>query len=117
LVEGAREFIRLGGLATSQRVRAATDEYLAEQDQFSRWFADTCADDPEGWEPVGDLYSMYRYWTEKEGLRFVETKQELSGWLARQGYRYRTRRRNGSNPIRGYAGMKLVQVVTDDLPA
>jgi len=117
LVEGAREFIRLGGLATSQRVRAATDAYLGEQDQFSRWLADTCTDDKDGWEPIADLYAMYRYWAEREGLRFIETKQELAGWLRRRGYEVTNRRRNGSNPMRVYLGLKLVTQTIDDLPA
>jgi putative DNA primase/helicase len=116
LIEGAREFIQLGGLATSQRVRAATEEYLNEQDQFSRWRADCCLNVVDGWEAIGDLYAMYVYWAQREGIRYIETKQELSRWLAREGYGYRTRKKGGTVPVRGYAGIQLVQV-RDDLPA
>jgi putative DNA primase/helicase len=118
LVEGAHQYIADGNmLPTCQRVRAATQEYLKDQDHFSRWFADHCEIDDEGWEPIGDLYETYTYWARREGMRFIETKMEMVKWLLSHKYPARTRRRGGSVPLRGYAGLKLVMATQDDLPA
>jgi hypothetical protein len=73
--------------------------------------------DDEGWEPTDDLYALYRHWAEKEGLRFIETKQEMVGWLRRQGYEPVKRRRSGSYPRAGWRGLTIVTQTVDDLPA
>ncbi|HKN45306.1 MAG TPA: phage/plasmid primase, P4 family [Propionibacteriaceae bacterium] len=117
LVGGAMEYLNRNGLPASQRVRAATEEYIAEQDQMSRWFAEMCEPDPDGWESTGDLYELYRYWVGREGLRFIETKAALVNWLHGSGYHSAMRRRNGSSPIRGLKGLKiLAQGPNDEIP-
>jgi len=116
LIEGAIAYATTETLPPSQRVRAATDQYLSEQDQFGRFFEDHLTQDPEGWEAVGDLYTLYRYWAEREGLRFIETKQELSQWLIRHGYPQATRRRGAGSSARGYKGVKIVVQAEIDLP-
>jgi P4 family phage/plasmid primase-like protien len=116
LVEGARAFL-MSKLPACQSVRAATNNYLNDQDQFARCFEDVAPRDDEGWEPTDDLYSLYRHWAEKEGLRFVETKQEMVAWLRRQGYQPMKRRRNGSYPRSGWRGLTVVTQAVDDLPA
>jgi putative DNA primase/helicase len=118
LVEGAHQYVADGNLLPAcQRVRAATDEYLKDQDHFSRWFSEYCEPDDEGWEPIGDLYETYTYWARREGMRFIETKMEMVKWLLNHRYPSRTRRRGGSIPLRGYAGLRLVMATQDDLPA
>jgi len=117
LVEGAIEYHRLHALPACARIAEATNQYLLEQDQFSRWFQDHCEQAPgEDWETIADLYATYRFWAERDGIRFVETKQELAQWLLKHGYRPVVRRRSGLSS-RGYAGIRLQKMMADDLPA
>jgi len=88
-------------------VRAATEAYIGEQDQFARFVADTCTRDSSGWEAIGDLYSVYQFWARREGLRFVETKQEMAKWLMTNGFRRRPARKAGSTPRTGYDGLTI----------
>jgi len=106
LVQGAVYYCA-NGIPPSQRVRAATEAYIGEQDQFSRFIADTCTRDSAGWEPIGDLYSVYQFWARREGLRFVETKQEMAKWLMTNGFRRRPARKAGSTPRTGYDGLTI----------
>lgn len=109
LVQGAVYYCA-NGLPPSQRVRAATDQYIGEQDQFDRCFSEMCTKDPSSWEASGDLYSVYSYWARREGLRFIETKQEMAKWLVTAGYRRRSTRQNASYPRPGYDGLKINMV-------
>jgi len=115
LIEGAIEYYRTG-LPVCARIALATDEYLMEQDQFGRFFKDHCEQSASHWETIADLYAMYRWWADREGLRFIETKQELAQWLIKHKYNPVVRRKNGVSS-RGYEGLKLIEMVADDLPA
>ena len=106
LVQGAVYYCA-NGIPPSQRVRAATEAYIGEQDQFARFVADTCTRDSSGWEAIGDLYSVYQFWARREGLRFVETKQEMAKWLMTNGFRRRPARKAGSTPRTGYDGLTI----------
>jgi hypothetical protein len=74
-----------------------------------------CTKDPSGWEASGDLYSVYSYWARREGLRFIETKQEMAKWLITAGYRRRSTRQNASYPRPGYDGLKINMVSRNEI--
>lgn len=117
LIEGAIEYYRLQALPPCQRVREETERYLGEQDHFARCFTENCERNTESWETVHDLYEIYRWWASQEGLRFVETKQEMVKWLVAHGYRSVRRRKGGSTPQAGYQGLKIFAQYQDSLPA
>jgi P4 family phage/plasmid primase-like protien len=116
LVEGARDSITINGLPACQRVDAATGNYFDDQNQFARWRDDCAEVNDEVWDATADMYLNYRWWAEREGIRFIETKQVFAAWLSQEKYRPMTRRRNGA-AMRGFLGIGLLSQAVDDLPA
>jgi putative DNA primase/helicase len=117
LVEGALEYQRsLNRLPASQMIARATGDYFNDQNHMLRWLDEWCVPDPDGWAPVGELYPTYQYWCKAEGLLYVETKQLLSAFLRERGYKPWMREIQGRK-VRGYAGLRLAHLNTDDLPA
>jgi len=58
------------GLAVPASVRAATDEYLREQDDLTLWLEECCVrkNDPTGRQPTtSQLYASFRDWCERNG--------------------------------------------------
>ncbi len=85
-------------------VRAATDEYMADEDTVSRWIAERCVIDRHATTPTRDLYADWKQFCEENGEyvisqkafvgRLLERPERFEKWRAPEG------RRNG---LRGIA--------------
>jgi phage/plasmid-associated DNA primase len=106
----------LSRLPTCQMIASATGDYFDAQNHMLRWHDEWCVPDSGGWAAMGELYPTYQYWCKSEGLLYVETKQMLSAFLQELGYRPRIREIAGRK-TRGYGGVRLAQMNTDELPA
>lgn len=99
-IEGARKWAR-DGLAIPDKVRAASAEYLAANDDISLWLDDCCALGPDLRTPSAQLYRSYVRWKEAAG----ERPQSSTAWGARIGQRFDTYR---TKHERGYVGVAVL---------
>jgi putative DNA primase/helicase len=67
-VEGCLDWQR-DGLTLPDKVRAATNEYRNEEDQFRQWECDRCFVGPEYRCRASELYADYHSWCERGGYR------------------------------------------------
>lgn len=82
---GREEFLRQG-LNPPNVVRAATEEYLLEEDRFARWFADCCVLDANRREVTAELYRSFVTWAEAEGETYIPKKNWLGRELKKRGF-------------------------------
>ena len=110
-IEGCLEWQRTG-LAPPDIVRAATDDYLAEEDVFTRWLED-CTESASVWafERKADLFASWKAWAERAG-EFVGTQKRLTQTLEARGFE------PGREPGTGQRGLKGIRIkrvdYTDD---
>jgi putative DNA primase/helicase len=83
-IEGAQEW-HGEGLRVPEIVRAATEEYFAEEDIVGLWLSECCVTDHAAMERVTHLYESYRLWCEARGERPRSAKW-LSKALAERGF-------------------------------
>ena len=110
-IEGCLEWQQTG-LAPPQIVRAATDDYLAEEDALKLWLED-CAETAAEWafERKANLFASWKAWAERAG-EFVGTQKRLSQSLEGRGFE--AAREPGTGQ-RGFAGIRLKRPdYTDD---
>jgi putative DNA primase/helicase len=89
------------GLGVPAEVKAATEDYRAEQDVIAAFLADCCVRGPLAKVAVKDVYKAYTQWCEENGERPV-AQRELSSRLIERGFdRYRGGP-NGSYMWRGF---------------
>ena len=89
------------GLAEPEAVRAATDEYRADQDELGNFIADRCHTGDGHRCLAADLYDAYRDWTKANGLEAI-TSQSLGRRLSERGYE-----RSTSRAGRGWNGLSV----------
>lgn len=99
MLDGCEEWQR-GGLNPPTSVKAATDEYLAEQDVFTRWKTECTEDDPSEWTRTADLYASLQQWGIEEGEPQLG-KKRLNQRLKKAGYK------PVKNSYAGYSGIRL----------
>jgi len=71
------------GLAPPQVVRAATEEYLADQDAFAAWAAERLIFGPDLSERPGALLADFNAWATRNG-EGQRSRHALKAWLDRQ---------------------------------
>lgn len=92
------------GLATPESVRAATADYLSEEDVLAVWVEETIDQDPQGFVRVADLHANYQTWAKRFGERFMGLKR-FSQVIEDRGFE------RGKHPVdrtRGFNGIKLI---------
>jgi putative DNA primase/helicase len=90
------------GLNAPDLVRAATTEYLAAEDTFSRWREDCTEMDKRGWAASKDLWASWKAWAEVSG-EFVGKQRKLSELIEKcEGVTSEKR-----PPGRGFKGIRL----------
>jgi P4 family phage/plasmid primase-like protien len=99
-IEGCLEWQRRG-LAPPEAVRAATDEYLAEEDVVSSWVAERCTTGTSEWGAGQYLWKDFRVWAEGNNER-PGTRKSFADALKAHGFLPRK-----SLGIRGYLGIDL----------
>jgi putative DNA primase/helicase len=82
-IEGCLAWQRQG-LNPPDVVRAATSDYLNDEDAMGRWLADCCDLRSGCWELVTTLWESYRRWTETNN-EFTGTEKAFSQSLAARG--------------------------------
>jgi putative DNA primase/helicase len=84
-VRGCLEWVR-NGLGEPERVRAATEDYRAEQDTLAAFFEDRCVIHPRASAGATPLYSAFKDWCDEAGeQRLTQTK--FGRQLRERGFR------------------------------
>lgn len=82
-LDGVAQFLQ-GGLAPPDEVKAATQEYRAEQDILGAWLEEKCVLDPNLCDDYGDLYQDYMAWCESNKEEAIN-KSQFSSSLEERG--------------------------------
>lgn len=104
-VEGCLEWQRIG-LAPPAAVKAATNEYFAEQDTFSMWLNETCViriGDGDLQERTADLYDSWAAYSTSGG----GSKPSMKSFSTKMTARGFNRREIGHAKHRGFSGVRL----------
>lgn len=83
-IEGCMEWQRVG-LCPPEIVRAATDEYLAEQDTIGTWIADSCVTGPGFSAKSSALYANYKAWCDDAG-EFTLSQKRWAAIMTNRGF-------------------------------
>jgi putative DNA primase/helicase len=100
-IDGCLEWQKFGSLAPPAAVRAATDNYLADEDTFARWLDECCVTGRHRWGGGNLLWSSWKAWSERNNERTGSRKAFAQAMLDR-GFTA-----GKSQQIRGYSGVEL----------
>lgn len=89
------------GLAAPASVRAATDEYLFEEDPVARWMEDCTVEEPGWFEPNASLYRSFTEWARRSG-EDPSTQIAFGKELNSRGFE-----KARTDTARGFKGLKL----------
>ena len=90
------------GLAPPPVVRAATEAYLADEDNFTRWVEECCRTGRLNWASGARLWASWKAWAERSGEP-PGTRKAFAQTLENHGYA----RRKSPTDVRGFAGIEL----------
>ena len=93
------------GLAAPERVRAATDEYLAAEDSFAAWLEEAVDRSDGAHETTGELYQSWTTWATKAG-EFVGSQKRFSQIMRDRGFEPK---REGGTGRAGFTGVSLIR--------
>jgi putative DNA primase/helicase len=91
------------GLAPPDAVARETDAYFEAQDSFSHWIEECCERDPNAWTKTTVLFTSWKTWAEKAGVRYGDIKS--FGEAMQQIPEFKWRRQNVEGA--GYDGLKI----------
>jgi putative DNA primase/helicase len=97
---------RMEGLSQPEVVKAETKAYLAAQDSFGQWLEEKCDVGVTNFARTNELFESWEYWSEDRN-EFKGQIKLFCEKLESRGFRPDRRRIENSNPIRGYAGIRL----------
>jgi putative DNA primase/helicase len=104
-IEGCRAWNEVG-LGMPDKVRAATDEYLEEEDSIGKWIGECCELGPQDWTSASDLFKSWEAWATARG-EWVGKMKTLSQKLKTRLTPARHSKANGFGGIR---------IIDDDNP-
>ncbi len=93
------------GLTAPQAVKAATDEYRADQDTLAAFLGECCIINSLASVTAGDLYTAYKAWAEQGGLNPI-SKIALSRQLSERGLSANGRQAGTGRAV--YTGLGLL---------
>lgn len=99
-IDGCLEWRKLG-LSPPAAVRAATDEYLAEEDAMARWIDECCVTGKNRWGIGARLWASWKSWAETNN-EWTGTRKSFAQALKDRGFVPAK-----SQEVRGYAGIDL----------
>jgi putative DNA primase/helicase len=109
-IDGCLEW-RRRGLDQPQAVRAATDEYLADEDVFARWLDECCRRSAYAHETTADLFASWRKYCERTG-EYAGTEKRFRENLKQRDFMPKRQAETGRG---GFTGILLVRRdYTDD---
>ena len=91
-VEGCLEWQRIG-LRKPESVKAATQDYLDNEDTLGQWIIDTCDTGPDLKYATGEAYKSYAEYVDKAGEGIV-SKKRFSMRMESRGYNTKGRKGN-----------------------
>jgi putative DNA primase/helicase len=100
MIDGCLEWQR-GGLRVPQVVRAATEEYLTDQDAMGEWLEACIISEHDVFTLTAKLFGSWKNWCDKRGLE-AGTETAFADSLKDRGY-IKDRRKYG----RGFKGVRL----------
>jgi putative DNA primase/helicase len=77
MVEGIKEWMKLGGLKPPQAIQESNDSHRAEMDPIGEFLAECCELGEQFVVASTELYSTYRRWAEDAGYERRLTRQQL----------------------------------------
>jgi putative DNA primase/helicase len=101
-IEGCMEWQRIG-LAPPESVRAATADYLSDEDVLALWIEEAIEGDAGGFVRVADLHGSYKTWAQRFDERFQGLKR-FSQVLEDRGF---VRGRHPKTRDRGFVGIRM----------
>ena len=96
------------GLGIPAEVKAATDDYRAEQDVIAAFLNDYCVLDPTAKTPIKTVYKVYTQWCEENGEKPL-SQRELGAQLVERG----CQRARGSKGMRIWTGIGLAEGIEE----
>jgi putative DNA primase/helicase len=96
------------GLEPPDAVTKATDAYFRDQDSLSFWLEECCQRAPNDWTGTTALFSSWKAWAEKAGVRHGDLAS-FGEALAADGFVWKHKKTGN-----GYDGLRIRQ--GDDLP-
>ena len=90
-----------GRLGIPARVRNASDEYFAEQDDVTHWLEDCTERKPRSFTTTSALYRSWQKWCAESGAH-VGTQRSFTDTLKDRGYDYKP-----TNKARGFKDLVL----------
>jgi putative DNA primase/helicase len=99
-IDGCLEWQKIG-LAPPPAVRAATDEYLSEEDAVARWIDEECVTEKARWGIGARLWGSWKAWSEANN-EWTGTRKSFAQSLKDRGFEPAK-----SQEVRGYRGLDL----------
>lgn len=97
-------------LQAPERVRAATEEYLASEDSISTWMAECCQVAPGERDTSARLFASWKAWAERAG-EFAMNQKRFVQVLRDRGFEsYRT------SATRGFVGLSVIWSAMGEAP-
>jgi putative DNA primase/helicase len=109
-IDGCLEW-RRRGLDQPQAVRAATEEYLADEDAFGKWLDECCRRSEFAHETTADLFASWRQYCDRTG-EYAGTEKRFRENLKQRDFKPKRQAGTGRT---GFEGILLVRRdYTDD---
>ncbi|WP_025662613.1 phage/plasmid primase, P4 family [Rhizobium sp. IBUN] len=83
-IDGAGEWLKMG-LTPPERVKAASADYLDEEDDILAFVRDCLVPDTEAKTATADIYPAFRKWQEEQGVKSPWTQTAMSRALGEEG--------------------------------
>jgi putative DNA primase/helicase len=111
-IEGCYEW-QGEGLSPPEAVRAATSQYLEDEDALGQWLKERCSAKEGFYATTAELFASWRKWAEKAG-EFVGSQKRFSQLLQDRGFE---RKRQSMTGRAGFAGITIRIEYDDESPA
>ena len=107
-IDGAGEWLKFG-LCPPDAVKAASADYLDEEDDIRAFVRDSLVADPDARTATADIYPVFRKWQEGQGVKSPWTQTAMSRALGEEGNLElkRTRPSRGGEKVNCVVGFRL----------
>ena len=105
MIEGTQLWLEQG-LRPPEKVQAATEAYLDEQDSFGSWISEACKTGHREWGSTADLYESWATWARRSGEE-AGTSKAFSSEMSKRGFTPKKGGRHAS--LRGFQGISVKQ--------
>jgi putative DNA primase/helicase len=107
LIEGCLAW-QTEGLRPPKAVVDATAAYMEAEDAIAAWIDEKCERNPGAWESSTALFASWSSWANAAG-EHPGSVRRFSQALESRSFAPSRKRLGGSNPLRGFDGLRLIQ--------